>query len=374
MSALKFPECHSSQPLGGLSRMRFCAHPRVHAKNQLVTAEMCRICRLRTLPPPSTLRPAPPRRGPWPWQPACFVAESNGSDSHADGEAPRVVRGVTRIPAGERPTYECDVVIPYYRGLRWLPQTLEAVLAQNFVECHVHLINDHSPEDDTAIRRAFRGYRNLYWYRNQENIGPYRSYHQVWTRLKTDFFAIQDADDIPLPNRLWRALQALHETGAEIYGAAMEQMLSPETPTSRRTVRHYVCNLPITYSGVSGRYYPKGNLINGTMVCRCETFERLNGFAGGHHGACDVEFITRARYAGCRVCIDNSVVAIRRVHHTSLSRGSPHGVNSATRRTAVREWMRRYRLYEQATAEFDFAPFGALHEADPSRTMEVPHD
>ena len=34
----------------------------------------------------------------------------------------------------------------------------------------------------------------------------------------------QNAADIPLPNRLWRVIDTLHTTGADIYGAAMEQM------------------------------------------------------------------------------------------------------------------------------------------------------
>lgn len=37
----------------------------------------------------------------------------------AAADVPRVIRGTTTIPAGNRPRYECDVVIPYYRGLQW---------------------------------------------------------------------------------------------------------------------------------------------------------------------------------------------------------------------------------------------------------------
>lgn len=295
----------------------------------------------------------------------------SGSSPQTSGKPPRVVRGTTSVPNGERSRYACDVVIPYYRGLRWLPQTLEAILAQNAVDCRVHLINDDSSEDDAPVRRAFRDCPNLRWYRNLRNLGPYRSYHQVWTRLETDYFAVQDADDVPLPNRLWRALHALYTTRTEIYGAAMEQMLSPDVPPEDRWNRDYVQNAPFHRSGVASRYSPRGNVINGTMVCRRATLERLNGFAGGFTCSNDLEFITRAHFAGCRFYIDETVVAIRRVHHTSLSRGGEFRMGSPVRQKTLEEWDRRYGLYEGAGPDFHFAAFGALHEADPALTVEV---
>lgn len=288
--------------------------------------------------------------------------------------APRAIRGTTTVPAGQRPRYACDVVIPYYRGVRWLGQTIEATLAQNFVDCHIHLINDDSPEDDGEVRRAFCGYPNLHWYRNLTNLGPYRSYHQVWTRLRTGFFAVQDADDIPLPNRLWRAIHALETSGAEIYGAAMEQMLSPDVPRDDHWNRNYLVQSPFHSSGNRGGLSPMGNVTNGTMVCRRGTFERLNGFAGMYSCSCDVEFITRAHYQGCRFFYDDAVVAVRRVHHRSLSRGGEFRMGSRGRAESLAEWERRYALYRNATIDFDFAAYGALHDADADLTIEVSHD
>jgi glycosyltransferase involved in cell wall biosynthesis len=289
-------------------------------------------------------------------------------------DSPRVIHGITTVPPGERPQYACDVVIPYYRGLRWLPQTIEAILTQNSVDCYVHLINDQSPEDDTEIRETFNNFSNLFWYRNEENIGPYRSYHQVWTRLKTDWFAVQDADDVPLPNRLWRALDALHSSGADIYGAAMEQMLSPDVPVDDDWNRRYVELVPIHSSGNASQSSPLGNVINGTMVCRRRTFERINGFAGQFTCSCDIEFITRAHFAGCRFYIDDSIVAIRRVHHTSLSRGGTYRLGTRAREVTFAEWQRRYVVYGEAKPEFEFAAYGALDEANPSLTVEVAND
>ncbi len=72
------PECHSRRVIEDNSRQSFCAHPRVHARNQLVTAEMCRICELRKQPPPESFRPFPPRRGSPTGQPCFYLGEQTG--------------------------------------------------------------------------------------------------------------------------------------------------------------------------------------------------------------------------------------------------------------------------------------------------------
>jgi len=71
------PACHSARTLDGL-RQRYCSHPRVHARGQLVTAEMCRACRLRTQPPPQTFRPFPPRRTGHAGELCFYLGEQSG--------------------------------------------------------------------------------------------------------------------------------------------------------------------------------------------------------------------------------------------------------------------------------------------------------
>ena len=92
----------------------------------------------------------------------------------------------------------CEEERLYYRGLQWLPQTIEAILTQNSVECHVHLINDQSPEDDTEVRQEFRGFPNLTWYKNRVNIGCAPSKSSTGLKIMTSEVSIIH------PSRAWR--------------------------------------------------------------------------------------------------------------------------------------------------------------------------
>lgn len=293
---------------------------------------------------------------------------SNSTAAQSAIEPPRIVHTSTEIPRGTRTRYACDVVIPYYRGLQWLPQTIEAVLAQSCVDVVVHLVNDDSPEDDSDVRSQFAGCRQLRWYRNRENVGPYVSYHGTWKHHETDWFAVQDADDIPLPNRLWRSIAALDRYRADIYGGCMEQFAETRS-AGERNLRH-ASQTPILKPVCRHRV----TLLNGAMVCRRSCVADLNGWYDAYPCGADNEFVLRADYAGCRFVLDDQVVCLRRLHDSSLSRGGKYRMDGDGRAAVIAEYNRRRQAFAaetDATGSFDPRPWGVLDQTDPALTRRI---
>lgn len=60
---MKLPQCHSRRDFPGNPTLFYCAHPQVHARDQLVRAEICKICEYWKQPPPAEFRPYPPPGG-----------------------------------------------------------------------------------------------------------------------------------------------------------------------------------------------------------------------------------------------------------------------------------------------------------------------
>ena len=100
---------------------------------------------------------------------------------------------------------------------------------------------------------------------------------------------------------------------------------------------------------------------------------RRRGYQSDVHCGADTEFITRAHAAGLRFVHDSAVVAVRRVHPSSLSRGGPHGIGSASRNQRIADWLERYERFDQAGPGFDFRQFGALDRARPEETIARSH-
>ncbi|HUT93880.1 MAG TPA: glycosyltransferase [Thermoguttaceae bacterium] len=295
-------------------------------------------------------------------------AESRASQGHQTADScrrhlPRPNAGpvdeatVPGLPGpGPRSIHACDVVIPYTEdNIRWLAQSVESILNQNYADCTIHLICDGPPIlDDPAQRLCSRSSR-VRWYRNKQNIGPYRSVHRVWDYLETDFVALQDSDDIALPNRIWYSVETIEKTGADMLSAVMEQFVSHEAPSD--WVLEYLGKLPFHTPGRVSKFSPEGSVVNSTMICRREAFERMNGFLPLKCSA-DLEYPTRARRLGLKILNVPHVLALRRLHRTSLSNGDEWGPHTKQRK---RTWAYIQTCCDQYDKPgVDYARFGSL--------------
>lgn len=102
------------------------------------------------------------------------------------------------------------VGVPVYNGERYLPETLDSLLAQTW-EDFVLIIGDNASTDRTgeiAQDYAQRDPRIVY-VRHATNIGAARNYHDLFRRAGTRYFRWQAADDLTLPEYTARCVAAL---------------------------------------------------------------------------------------------------------------------------------------------------------------------
>ena len=121
--------------------------------------------------------------------------------------------------SSEEASYDVDVFIPYYRNLHLVQQTIDSVLWQLNVKPLIHLVNDCSKEDDRALKRKYADTPNIRWYKTRQNCGPYKIANGLFHFMASETIAIVDSDDIMLPEHLDKALRALKEHEADVYGS-----------------------------------------------------------------------------------------------------------------------------------------------------------
>ncbi|NUQ65978.1 MAG: glycosyltransferase [Pirellulales bacterium] len=222
------------------------------------------------------------------------------------------------ILPGERQVVRCDVILPYCAtNARWALAAAESILNQAFAEPVVHLIADGGARiEDRALKEALSGVDCCRWYRTRKRLGPYRITNNLFEYLETDYFAVQDADDLSAPNRLWRSVRVLEDDGYDIFGGAMEQFVDYHQPRERMLAA--LARTPYQIPGARWRKTPRGAIIHGGMTCRKACFERLGGYGAFVCGG-DCEFISRAHAAGARIFVSHQIVGWRRLHEDSLS-------------------------------------------------------
>lgn len=255
----------------------------------------------------------------------------------------RIARGQTEMPSAMRASYvrkwqaegyDCsefievpwkptfpsdrpavDVVVPFHAGdSQWLGECLRALDLQRGVEAIAHVVADSCDFPTLPVFEAL----TVMQYQTPETWGPYRIANSLvrWGHCEAEWLAIQDADDISLPDRFWRQIQTLRHHNADMISSAMNNFME-QCGCSK--VEEHFSREPICEPGVIFASCSLGRVVNSSRTMRRAFFEQLNGFADMLCSG-DFQIDTRARCCGT-VIDDHTVLGRRRLHAGSLSHG-----------------------------------------------------
>lgn len=115
------------------------------------------------------------------------------------------------MSASRRSTAVVAVGMPVYNSARWLPATIESILAQTFRD-FVLIISDNASTDATAdicARFAAQDPRIRY-FRQNENVGVFRNYDTVFELSSSEYFKWASSNDYCHPKFLERCISVLN--------------------------------------------------------------------------------------------------------------------------------------------------------------------
>jgi len=262
-------------------------------------------------------------------------------------------------------TVNCDVVLPFHGHLDFLQEALQSLLEQEGAELVIHLIDDATPKGAEPVLRYWGTHPRVRTYRNDRNLGQFTSFNNVFPYLETGLVAVQDADDISLPNRIRQAGNNLRLSNADIFAGRTRlfgdsREAPATTPTSLAGCEG--ASSKYRFSRVPAReqaYF----LENPTAVMQVSAFAMLGGFADfgepkRNRCGIDTEFYLRAYYSGVRFAISRDVVLKYRCHGASATRHPLTRWGAPAREWAEAERRRRTALFQQRP--FDPRAFGSL--------------
>ncbi len=219
------------------------------------------------------------------------------------------------VNAGPRPIVHCDVVIACHPPhLKFLAESVDSILNQAFACCHVHVAFDGEFPGQDEFRASYAGYERLYFYRSRRPVGQFKLANWTFPHLRTDFIAVQDADDLSMPNRIWRSVTLLQEKNADIFGGCREQFVDHRhaSPFLYEKLQAH----PFHQSGLSTAMTPQGSIAHGAMVIRKSAFAELNGYSD-LLAAADTDLAFRAQFSGLRIYHSSQIVSLRRLNEVS---------------------------------------------------------
>jgi glycosyltransferase involved in cell wall biosynthesis len=229
-----------------------------------------------------------------------------------------------------------DVVITFYKNNSLLEQTLQSLYKQTWQEFNIYLVCENGC-DRLNLKNAYANMRIL---KCDERVGPYRLVNAASQYFQSEYFAIQDADDISLNNRFAVSMYSCCKNNLDLFGCAIQNF---DTNKSNNCVLKPVSNLQINA-------YPLGKqsllLPHPGIIFKKSFFEQLNGYADVFCAA-DTEISNRFFWAGANIGSTDEVLVHRRIHANQLTRGDITGLNSVLRKDIINTLQNGMQTYPQ---------------------------
>lgn len=107
------------------------------------------------------------------------------------------------------------VVIACYNHGQYLRQSVESIQSQTWKKLEIVVVNDGSdPEQgiDEIVGELAASDDRIRYVKLEQNMGKWHALNHVMSTSDADFFTSHDADDVSLPDRIFRQLRCLIET------------------------------------------------------------------------------------------------------------------------------------------------------------------
>jgi glycosyltransferase involved in cell wall biosynthesis len=181
-------------------------------------------------------------------------------------------------------------VVPVWNGETHLPQALDSIFAQSFREFEVIIVDDGSTDGTAAIIAAQTKPLRLI---RQENAGPVVSRNRGITAASGDLIAFLDCDDLWEPWKLELQVAAFASNpGLAACTGLVREFMEDESPP---------------------RAAVAGNIASAMMMSR-RAVKQVGPLNQNLNHADILEWLLRARAAGCQEVVLPEVVTLRRRH------------------------------------------------------------
>ena len=200
------------------------------------------------------------------------------------------------------------VIIPVYNGARYLNAALCSIAAQTYRPLEIIIVDDGSTDKSWQLVNAAQERLNLpFSYHYQSNQGPSVARNQGVTKTNGELIAFLDADDIWLPEKLWRQVAYLQaKPNQDGVVCRMSYILEKEQEWQPGLSRDYFDKAPA------------GFLPSALMVWR-EAFFRVGNFDPALRTGEDTDWFLRARESDVRIGLLPEILLQRRFHQSNLS-------------------------------------------------------
>jgi hypothetical protein len=222
-----------------------------------------------------------------------------------------------------------SIIIPVYNQARFLPDTIESVLAQTHADWECIVVDDGSTDDSADVARRFSEGDARIRVIRQENAGPSAARNRAFPLASGTYVQFLDADDKLAPDKLAVQSRYLdeHPEIDLVYGPCTFFRTEEPGKVLYSLHGHLSRSMQQKVYGAAEALekLQEFNITpSAAVLFRRGVIERAGELVDGARGSEDWDFWLRCAVAGCSIVYleSGSAVAFLRTHPTSASRST----------------------------------------------------
>ena len=197
-----------------------------------------------------------------------------------------------------------SVILPVYNGEKFLKEAIESVLAQDYSNLELIVVDDGSSDHSAEIARRFSGLSYLY----QSNAGVAAARNKGIATAAGDYVAFIDADDLWTRDKLSKQIAYMNQHPEIGYSFSKHSLLLAD---GLREMPDWVRKDQAATEMTA--YIPSA------LVVRSRVLRFIGGFNEGCRVGEDSDWFLRARDAGIKLAVLEDNLLIKRVHRDNLT-------------------------------------------------------
>jgi glycosyltransferase involved in cell wall biosynthesis len=233
------------------------------------------------------------------------------------------------------PTPVVSVMVPVYNTGRYLAATIEGILSQTFTDWELVAIDDGSTDDSAAILKRYADRDPRVRFVSRANRGIVHTRNELLAMARGRYLAVNDSDDISLPNRLADEVRYLDEHPDTVVVGGWFDLIDA---AGRRltTLRPPADDAGIQRDLLAGHC----SITHSCGLMRRDAVDRVGGYRTDFTFAHDLDLWLRLGEVGRLANLERTVVQFR-LHESSVSENKRYEQRQFCRRACEDAWARR---------------------------------
>lgn len=178
------------------------------------------------------------------------------------------------------PKPKISVLLSSYNMGEYLPFAIDSIIHQTYTDWEMVVINDGSTDRTKENLRKYRMNPKIRTITNRKNIGLIPSLNKGLKRLRGEFIARMDADDISYPDRFERSILLMERENLDFVGAWCREGKRPYNIARKDVLNTYSIGM---------------RLLNKNLYCQSATMARKS-FLDKHNIVYNPEYLNAEDY------------------------------------------------------------------------------